>query len=205
MCGGNEAQSYYDTDIRVAGPPKNIRVKNRTESSITLQWTHPDSQLDSTSITQYIIRAKVLKTFANYALLPPPQWTIQKHSDAQIELSSLHPATKYNITIISDSESNGEGGSSSIVAETEIGVPDPIPAEPHIISKMNQKLEIEIPQAINNNGPISALHVVVIFVDSKILQNFDEHLLTNYNQAQEDGSSYYITAELNYDVRFIRF
>lgn len=61
-------------------------------------------------------------------------------------------------------------------------------------------MEIEIPTMTNNNGPISAVYVVVIYVDSEISQSFDEHLLTHYKQAQEDGSSYYIAAELTYEV-----
>lgn len=130
----------------------------------------------------------------------PLEWTVQKESSAKMELVNLHPGTVYNITITSDSEEFGEGGSNSIKAETEIGTPDPEPEQVRVLSQKGETMEIEIPTMTNNNGPISAVYVVVIYVDTEISQSFDEHLLTHYKQAQEDGSSYYIAAELKYEV-----
>lgn len=108
--------------------------------------------------------------------------------------------TKYNITITSRSDENRLGGSKTIIAETLIGIPDPEPEQPHVISRNGQQMEVEIPNAVNYNGPINQIHVVVVFVDSELSQSFDEQLLKNYNDAQEDGTSYYIAAELDYEV-----
>lgn len=113
---------------------------------------------------------------------------------------NLLPGTKYNITITSRSDEFGDGGSNAILSETIIGVPAPEPEEPSVIARNGQQLEIEIPNPINYNGPINQIQIVVIYVDSELSQSFDERLLTHYNQAQEDGTTYYIAAELNYMV-----
>lgn len=131
----------------------------------------------------------------------PREWIVDKSSSSNFELVNLLPGTKYNISITSRSVDFGDGGSNSILSETIIGVPEPEPAQPRIISRNGQQLEIEIPNPVNYHGPINRIHIIVLFVDSELSQSFDEKILTNYNQAQEDGTSYYIAAELEYEVR----
>lgn len=203
MCGGSYVQSYYDTDVKVAGPVRNLRVKNRSESSILLQWQHPESQLSTstdTSLTRYVIQANVIKTFSSIVLPPPPQWTVEKINPTQIEIVNLHPGTTYNISVTSESDENGLGGTNSTITDTEIGIPDPAPAEPKIVGRDGSKLTIVIPHVINNSGPVTSIHVVVLFVDSELSQTFDTNLLKSYNEAQENGTSYYITAEIQNEV-----
>lgn len=106
----------------------------------------------------------------------------------------------YNITVRSYSEEYGEGGVKWIIGETEIGYPDPEPPQPIIRSKNGRTLTIEIPPLSNNNGPVTAVHVVVRFVDSELSQQFDEDLLKDFKQASEDGTNYYIAAELANEV-----
>lgn len=199
-CGGFETQSYYNVDLRVAGPPRNISFTSITESSIVVKWEHPETNFDSKAITQYIIRAKIFETYANYMLLPPPEWRVEKNDAPQTELVNLHPGTTYNITITSNSQEYGEGGTAFVLGRTYIAQPDPEPREPHVISRDKTKLVIEFPPAINNNGPISSILVVVVYIDSELSQTFDPSLLTDYKHSQEDGTSYYITAELPHDV-----
>lgn len=75
-----------------------------------------------------------------------------------------------------------------------------------IIRRRNGRtLSIEIPPLVNNNGPVTAVHVVVMFIDTEISQQFDENLLKSYKQATEDGINYYITAELANEVIFQYF
>lgn len=203
ICGGSYAQSYYDTDVHVAGPPRQLEITNRSSSSIQLRWQHYDPLVldkEDTTLTRYAIRANVVKSFSSMGVLPPPQWIVEKRSDSQIELVNLHPGTAYNISITSESEVHGEGGISYVLAATEIGIPDPEPPQPKIVKKDGNTMLIEIPQLINDNGPITYVHVIVVFVDSELSQRFDESLLKNFNQAQEDGSNYYITAELENEV-----
>lgn len=208
ICGGSYAQSYYDTDIKVAGPPRNVRVVNRTDTSIVLHWQHFDPQVlrdADTSLSRYVIRAKIVKSYSSMAILPLPQWSVEKGTNSQIELVNLNPGTTYNITVQSVSDEHGEGGTSSIIADTEIGVPDPEPPQPKLIKREGQTMTIEIPPLTNNNGPISAVQVIVVFVDSELSQTFDKDLLKNFNQAQEDGTSYYIAAELMNENRTREF
>lgn len=139
------------------------------------------------------------------AKLPLPQWSVEKGTDSQIELLDLNPGTKYNITVQSVSDEHGDGGTSSIIAETEIGTPDPEPPQPKVVKRDGQTMIIEIPPLINNNGPITAVQVIVVFVDSELSQTFDKNLLKNFKQAQEDGTSYYIAAELLNENRTRQF
>lgn len=208
ICGGSYAQSYYDTDIKVAGPPRSVRIINRTDTSIVLHWQHSDPHVlraDDKSLSRYVIRAKILQSYSSMAKLPLPQWSVEKGTDSQIELLDLNPGTKYNITVQSVSDEHGDGGTSSIIAETEIGTPDPEPSQPKVVKRDGQTMIIEIPPLINNNGPITAVQVIVVFVDSELSQTFDENLLKNFKEAQEDGTSYYIAAELLNENRTRQF
>lgn len=117
----------------------------------------------------------------------------------QFELLNLHPGTTYNITVTSIAQ-NIKGGEVFMEAETEIGIPDPEPDEPNILSRTSNKITIEIPTIINDNGPITSFQVVVQFVGDEFVQNFNNSLLKTYSESQEDGTPYYITAEL--DVSF---
>lgn len=201
FCGGSYSQSYYDTDVKVAGPPRNLRVLSKTDSTIFLQWFEPEQQQPD-SLTRYKIQANIIKKFGTQTLSQLPQWMVEKtKANAQIELVNLNPGATYNLTVISYSDDYGEGGMASIIGETDIGIPDPEPPEPATVARNGKTLTIEIPPLINNNGPVSAIHVVVIFVDSELSQKFDESLLKNYKQAAEDGTNYYITAELSNEVR----
>lgn len=219
VCGGFGTQSFYYTGVEgmfafvmhkshhltllffftVAGPPSNIAAVNSTDTSLTIRWQHPDSPT-KTSLNVYRIRAVVVQTYATNQIPQPREWIVPKGSNGNFELVNLMPATKYNVSITSRSDEYGDGGTNSIIAETMIGTPDPEPDQPHVISRNGQQMEVEIPNPVNYNGPISQIHVVVVFVDSELSQSFDEKLLNNYNQAQEDGTSYYIAAELNYEV-----
>lgn len=108
----------------------------------------------------------------------------------------------YNISIRSHSGAYGAGGLSWITADTEIGEPDPMPLSPTVLTNNGRTTTIEIPQLVNNNGPITAIQVVVVFLDAELSQQFDENLLKSHSQATEDGTNYYITAELPYEVFF---
>lgn len=200
FCGGNYAQSYFDTDVHVAGPPRNLTVLSHTNTSILLRWLEPEQQQPE-SLSRYKIQANIIKKYGSNSVSQLPQWMVEKSgATAQMELVNLNPATTYNLSVISYSEVVKDGGVASIVAETDIGIPDPKPPEPKTIKRAGKTLTIEIPPLINNNGPISAVHVVVIYVDSELLQQFDENLLKDFKSAVEDGTNYYIAAELGNEV-----
>lgn len=105
---------------------------------------------------------------------------------------------------MSYSKEHGEGGVNYIIGETLIGEPDPAPPQPNIRSMDGKTITIEVPSLVNNNGPVSAVQVIVLFVDSELSQQFDESLLKGYKQASEDGTNYYITAELANEVNTMK-
>lgn len=198
ICGGPMAQSYYQTGVELAGPVKNVQQTEMSPTSITLSWDEPEQKK---FLRNYIVRVKPIKTYARSLL--PGQWTVTKEN-RQIELSPLHPGTTYKIDIISNSDI-GEGGSASVTFQTEIDIPEPEPQQPTVLSRSDTSLVIEIKPQTNINGPISFYQVIVLFVDNGLIQQFDESLLANFKQAQEDGTNYYIAAELEYQESVRRF
>lgn len=122
-----------------------------------------------------------------------------------LHFQSDSSGSTYNISIRSQSEEYGAGGLNWIIADTEIGEPDPEPPQPTTIKSDGRTLTIEIPALVNNNGPITAIQVVVVFVDAELSQQFDEHLLKGFAQANDDGTNYYIAAELQNEVNLLYF
>lgn len=112
----------------------------------------------------------------------------------------MYIAATYNVSITAYSDDFGEGGTSYILTTTEIGTPDPSPPLPDVLYSNEKTITIEIPPLMNENGPISLIQVVVVLVDSELSQKFDETLLKGYKEAIEDGTNYYITAELPNEV-----
>ncbi|KXJ69817.1 hypothetical protein RP20_CCG025715 [Aedes albopictus] len=191
-CGGDNAQSFYETGVDVAGPVKNLKLAEKeTETAIKVSWDAPS--VDGVPVEEYEIGAVALTTFANYRLYPM-SWSVHNNSQS-FELSSLVPGTRYNISVTSVSD-KGAGGSTWMVAQTEIGVPDPEPEEPVILRRLDSTIQIQIQKAINNNGPVNYYRVVVHYVDDDLVQTFDETLLDTYQRSREKGVPYYIAAEV---------
>ncbi|XP_050664331.1 putative inactive tyrosine-protein kinase Wsck [Leptidea sinapis] len=188
-CGGEKVASVYDTEIMAPGPPMTLDVYNLTETTIRLQWTPPKAY---TKITGYVIRAVVLETFADYTLLPL-EWHTQ-NSTLQTELPNLQPGSVYNISVAAINFDE-EGAAIVVTAETVIGTPDPSPPDIDVIKRPGDKMLVHVPQARNVNGPISMYRIVVSI--ELLQQGFILENLGNYSYAQDQGLSYYITAELD--------
>lgn len=96
-CGGEYAQSIYDTDIKVAGVPENSQILDRKETSIIVQWSEPEQM---NSLSRYIIRANIIKKYGTKVLPPTPQWTVERSDhDVQYELLNLNPGKRELIVI----------------------------------------------------------------------------------------------------------
>uniref|UniRef100_T1GVB6 Fibronectin type-III domain-containing protein n=1 Tax=Megaselia scalaris TaxID=36166 RepID=T1GVB6_MEGSC len=92
-CGGVDAMSYYVMNgKRVGNFPKII---NRTETSLTIEW---DYIRRKHGITEYTIKADILKTYAKESFYSPPEFVVASDQD-RYEISNLHPGTEYNITL----------------------------------------------------------------------------------------------------------
>lgn len=190
-CGGSDAHSYYGTNME--GPPNNLRVSNTTENSILITW---DPARKGDKVTEIMIKGTIVHSFTSYPVFPQPEFIVQSSEDG-FEMTDLHPATKYSISV---SAMCGKlvCGSHNLTGTTEVGTPDPIPEEITIINRTDSSMFINIKPYVNNNGPVSSYLVIVQKLDSTLTQPFDENLLGGYERAQEDGTWYYIAGELNY-------
>ncbi|XP_057651345.1 putative inactive tyrosine-protein kinase Wsck [Diorhabda carinulata] len=183
----NLTDTYFTGNL-VPGPPRNFQVFNITENHVRITWQEPESVVE---IIKYRIKAIVIHTYSSYSPYSP-EW-MYSNNTFQTELITLLPATKYNITL-STTSPDGDGALVFRVIETKIGTPDSIPTKPVIIENRGHQIDVKLLPTPNNNGPITAYKVIVINEDAK--QDFDETILTSYNEANRNGLSYYITAEL---------
>lgn len=161
---------------------------------MTIVWTPPES---SSLLDHYLVRADVLQTYST-RMLHNPEWTVSRE-ERQVDLIDLHPGTKYNITITSVGEHglSADTGSISLETWTIVGEPDQEPAEPKVLAKDDSSQIIQIEGVVNNNGPVTKYQLVVIKADYGLVQTFDEEFLKSYNESREDGTHYYIAAELD--------
>ncbi|XP_017140669.1 putative tyrosine-protein kinase Wsck [Drosophila miranda] len=212
-CGGVGVHSYYSTTLTRRPAPHHLRVSNRTENSLTVAWDAYEPRklllagaqavMPTQQIASFLIRAQVVKTYSSLPAFPQPEFMVQS-TESQFELTDLHPATLYNVTvraICMEQQQPGqtECGHDSLAASTEVGSPSPVPPQPKILTRADRTLTVELAPVRNDNGPVSKLLIIVEYVDDALSQPFDEQLLGSWQQAQQDGTPYYIAAELDYD------
>lgn len=188
-CGGDNAASVYDTEVTAPGPPMSIDVFNITETTMRVKWTAPQA---FTVITGYIIKAVILETYADFALLPV-EWYVS-NTTLESALPNLQPGSTYNISV-SATFYEEEGPNITTKIETIIGTPDPSPPDIEIKERHGDQMLVHIPEAKNVNGPVSMYRIVVsieLFQQGFIIDN-----LGNYTFAHDQGLPYYITAELD--------
>ncbi|XP_049878135.1 putative inactive tyrosine-protein kinase Wsck [Pectinophora gossypiella] len=192
MCGGESgAASVYDTDVSAPGEPASLDVVNVTETTVRVRWTPPQAY---SLITEYILRATVEETYADFALIPL-EWRIPNDS-LQYEMLNLHPGSTYAISLAAKNFDE-EGPNKTTKAETMIGTPDPSPPDIEIKERRGDRMSVHIPEARNINGPVSMYRIVVSI--ELYQQGFIVETLGNYSYADEQGLPYYITAELDPD------
>lgn len=78
--------------------------------------------------------------------------------------------------------------------------PDPLPGEPVILERNGTTMKVSVPEAINNNGPVTFYRLVVMIINDEFQLEFDEALLGSYNRSVDNGVPYYVTAQFPYQV-----
>ncbi len=193
-CGGDGVENFYGTGSSLPGPIRNLEENSTTSDKITLTFESPER--NGTELTDFEATAIVLSTYSD------EPWAQKNHTKKisknmqKIEFSDLTPATEYNISIISKNVEQS-GGQRSIISQTKLAKPSPLPEAPKIINQADGFATIEIKRASNNNGPISMYWIVVHFVENELIHDFDESLLDTYQRSKTDGLGYYIAAELD--------
>lgn len=191
ICGGANAASVYDTEVLSPGPPASINVTNVTETTVRVRWTAPEAYF---SISGYVIRAIVVETYTDVALIDL-EWRVSNKT-FYTELLNLQPGSKYQIGVVA--VNNGfEGPNITTTIETIIGTPDPSPPDIEIRERRGDRMVVHIPQARNVNGPVSMYRIVVSI--ELYQQGFIVDTLGNHTYATANGLPYYITAELDPD------
>ncbi|KAF5294819.1 hypothetical protein FQA39_LY00303 [Lamprigera yunnana] len=178
----------YVTELVVPAPPQDLEVYNITDTTAFVSWKASSNSF--VDIQYYEIDTKVLHTFSSHNIMNAKYRFSNNTFDTEL---NFQPGTKYNITLQAVSKF-GESIEIYRILETLIGVPDNTPSTPIIIKRDERTMIVQLNPVINNNGPVSSYLLVVINNDmNPILQtdNFKSHL-----EAMRDGSSYYITAEI---------
>lgn len=92
-----------------------LQIEDTSDTGITITWRPPDT---GSVLGSYQVKAMPIKTYSSTPL-STLSWNVQKEL-RKFELLNLHPATKYNISIISKSGYD-IGGTSSLIYETNVG------------------------------------------------------------------------------------
>ncbi|KAH8330240.1 hypothetical protein KR067_000314 [Drosophila pandora] len=212
-CGGVGVHSYYSTTLTKQPAPHHLRVANRSENSLTVAWDAYETKklllagaaeavLPERKIEKFLIRAEVVRTYSSLPAFPQPEFLVQS-TETRFEVTDLHPATLYNISVRAicseKQQDQTECGQASVEANTEVGLPSPPPGQPKILSDTGTTMTVEISPIRNDNGPVTQVLIIVEYVDDSLSQPFDSQLLGSWQQAQQYGVPYYIAAELDYD------
>ncbi|XP_066158022.1 putative inactive tyrosine-protein kinase Wsck [Euwallacea fornicatus] len=180
--------NVFATGNLVPGPPRDIRITKLTNESCRLIWKEPESYVN---INGYVISAVILKTFSSY---PPNvlEWQFGNNT-FQAELPDLLPATKYNLSVYALSD-YGYGVKQYQLIVTKLAEPEYLPPQPVILKNDGDKIEVKLSPVMNNNGPISFYRIVVVKSDDR--QGFEANNVLPYDEAQKNGISYYVAAEI---------
>lgn len=73
------------------------------------------------------------------------------------------------------------------------------PIEPTIVKRDKGQILIALPPVVNENGPITAYRVVVVYEGGR--SAFRKDMLKSFQEAESEGLPYYIAAELDPQVR----
>ena len=101
--------------LLVPGSVIDLKIEETTDTGIIITWRPPDT---GTVVDSYQVKANPIKTFSSTPL-STLSWNVQKEL-RKFELLNLHPATKYNLSVISKSGYE-VGGTDSLIAETLVG------------------------------------------------------------------------------------
>ncbi|XP_023162330.2 putative tyrosine-protein kinase Wsck [Drosophila hydei] len=213
-CGGVGVHSYYSTTLLRQPAPHHLRVVNSTENSISLAWDAYESKklllagsaealaAQSQQIANILIKCQIVQTYSTLPAFLQPEFIVQS-TETRFELTDLHPATLYNISVraicVQQQQEKSECGHATLKASTEVGLPSPAPAQPKVLSRTKDSITVELAPVYNDNGPVTKLLIIVEFVDDALSQPFDAQLLGSWQLAQQTGVPYYIAAELDYD------
>ncbi|KAH8265094.1 hypothetical protein KR044_010369, partial [Drosophila immigrans] len=222
-CGGVGVHSYYSKTLLLQPAPHHLRVVNKTENSLSLAWdayesskllqaggieaslvTHQTQQ----QINNFRIKCQVLQTYSTLPSFQQPEFIVQS-SERGFELTDLQPATLYNVSVRAfcgmprvqqqQGKEERQCGHATLLATTKVGLPSPAPMRPKILTRTSDTITVELSPMHNNNGPVTKLLIIVEFVDDSLSQPFDIQLLGSWQEAEQYGVPYYITAELDYD------
>ncbi len=135
MCGGDDVFVVYKTEVSVPGPPDDLALVSKGETSLSLSWGKPRG-FSSEDILDYHVRAEFLWSFdkrvrrrfsssknllmviahQKRAVLPK----VLQVSGLSTRIFGLLPGSKYNVSVTAASE-KGHGVISSQIFWTEVG------------------------------------------------------------------------------------
>ncbi|KDR15852.1 putative tyrosine-protein kinase Wsck isoform X2 [Zootermopsis nevadensis] len=188
-CEGSLSNAVLDTGWRVPGPPTSLKLFNATVTSVQAVWTPPAALNDV--FTEYIVVADCINTYSTITQLEPRQWVFP-NSTLKAGLPDLHPGSLYNISVATHSD-HVTGVKVSDTIWTQIGEPEE-PEVPRILRRDKGQILVQLSPVINENGPITAYRIVVVYEAGR--EAFRKDLLKSFHEAEFEGLSYYIAAEL---------
>lgn len=201
------ADSMYDVGHTRPAPVEQLTASNATNTTVTLAWRHADDDAEAAPVRSYRVAATIVRSNANVSLADEPpvaaEWIVPADR-THIELTSLRPWTVYNFTVRpvtdADADANDDADDHTerhTLGTTAIGWPEPEPPQPLVLGTTDRMRTVQLPVVRNTMGPVTRVRVVVVFEDASLVRrDFEASRVVGYAQSLEDGTNYYVTAEL---------
>ena len=211
VCGDALANNIYQTDVKVPGPPTNLKLSKALERQLVITWDPPLFAQEN-FITNYFIKVTVNDSFDSERVnsnTRSPKLIQVSEGSKMTSIIGLDPSTLYRVSVSAASK-DGQGQAANETFWTEIKKPE-TPEAPKLIQHHSHshdhghdhtfKGEINVKlKGLRRNryGPISRYQVLVI--DETNPAPFHEDQIFGYAKAMEVGLNYWITAEFNEDL-----
>ena len=201
VCGGPDSSNVYYTNVKVPGPPTDLKLVKSNEKSLKIQWSPPEYALED-FVVEYTIQVEVNDSFdiSHNSRTFSPKIIYMTQFSRMTTILGLKPASKYNVTVRADSK-DGPGEAVQAFFWTEIS--DPVEPQPPKLIQHDHDHHGEIHVQLhglrlNRFGPIDKYQVLVI--DETNPAPFDKKRAFDYTNAMNLGLSYWIAAEFPKDI-----
>ena len=207
VCGDLLANSIYQTDVKVPGPPTNLKLKKATETQLVITW-QPPAFAQENFVINYFIKVSVNDSFDSTRVnsnTRGPKLIQVSAGSKMTTIIGLDASTKYYVSLSAASK-DGQGQAVNETFWTEIARPE-TPEAPKLVhhghhdhhEDFNGEIHVSLKGLRRNRyGPISKYQVLVI--DETNPAPFHDDQVYGYVKAMEVGLNYWIAAEFKEDL-----
>lgn len=181
--------------------PLNLRAYEVTTHSMTLSWSPPirlnpvSYKISYDAVKEFVDSQGITQT-QNIARVEIPV----KYTERSYTIPDLSPFTTYNVNVSAIPTDHTYRPPTKITVTTQMAAPQPMVKPDFYGVVNNEEIQVILPQASEEYGPISHYYLIVVPEDkSTINKNPDqfltEEMIANKGQKGDNSNAPYITAK----------